>query len=164
MSTLPKAYSFSEIKEIPLEKLITDRKLQRDIHYSIEISTREDFYVSENHPYNPNPVVVLKNSNSTSHQHDTFRIEDKEHIYFFSAGWPVEKVPDFLKKEDIIPSGSGYPFNKPLNRVKEKGGLPERYNSVKQEWEQFDNQKYQPTFFNKLKTLVGIRHPILKYL
>jgi len=169
MDNPPKKLSLIEISEIPLEQLVDDRVLQRDIHYSVEKSTRDTNYVDEERPYNPNHIVTLKESGSLdwqqethsfksiSYQHETFRIMDKIHIYFFDAGWPCAKVPEFLRPEDIIPSGTmDSPFNKPLNRVKEAGGMPELYNSKTQEWQEFGNQVYKPSLVQKAKVVLGI--------
>lgn len=133
---------------------------------------------------------------SASWQRNTFRIQDRTNIYFFDEGWPGVEVPEFLRPEDIIPSGSStldpsnyervrselrlsneemndaiyacnqevleklgtrdIPFNKPVNRVSERGGIPEQYNSRIQQWQQFGDQIYKPSLVQRARVVLGI--------
>jgi len=96
---------FSEIAEVSQTRLVGDRVLQRDIHYTIGLAHREHAFVSKERPYNPNPTVELRGQSYLSGKGRTFRIRDEEHIYFFDDSWPAAKVPEFLRPKDIIPSG-----------------------------------------------------------
>jgi len=105
-----KKYSFEEISKIQLEELLSNRELQRDIHYSIyDKTTRDPEIANKEIQYNPNSAVVLKNvlgKCSEILEKDTFRLKgDTEHIYFFPRAWPTKEIPDYLKQEDLIPSG-----------------------------------------------------------
>ena len=174
-------YSFREISKIPLEELLNDRELQRDIHYSIyDKTTRDPDMADEDLQYNPNQAVTLENvlsENSTVLEKDTFKIDDKNHTYFFPKLWPTKEIPDYLKQEDLIPSGysildnnlyedaqeefgltreqmeteiylknkeilkklgtNEIPFNKTLFRVKGEKSVPELYNRITKQWEEY---------------------------
>ncbi|OGM02364.1 hypothetical protein A3K72_03150 [Candidatus Woesearchaeota archaeon RBG_13_36_6] len=123
--------------------MVGDRVLQRDVHYSVSVAPRYERYIREGRKINRNPVVVLEGVTSIQEGY-TFRINDKDHIYFFSILWPDEALPEFLMPEDVILSGWDHAFNKPLCRVRVDGGLPERYNSITQEWERYGSQVYVP--------------------
>ncbi len=101
----PQLIPFELMASFEVKELIHSRPLQRDIHYTLSGATRDLKYVDEYHFLNPNPIVVIKSSHSASYHHETFRVRDSKHIYFFDRGWPVAEVPDFLCPEDIIPSG-----------------------------------------------------------
>jgi len=56
-----KKYSFEEISKIQLEELLSNRELQRDIHYSIyDKTTRDPEIANKEIQYNPNPAVKMK--------------------------------------------------------------------------------------------------------
>ncbi|MCK4730550.1 MAG: hypothetical protein KAT28_04475 [Candidatus Aenigmarchaeota archaeon] len=121
-------YSFREISKIPLEELLNDRELQRDIHYSIYDKTTRDPEIADKEvQYNPNPTVILENvldENSEVLEKDTFRIDgDKKHIYFFPTLWPTKEIPDYLKQEDLIPSGYSTLNNNLYETVRDESGI-----------------------------------------
>lgn len=163
------AITFAEVKDLSLEQLIASRNLQRDIHYLVNCSTRNKNLVSETKPYNPNPLIELKGEKSIIVQSGTFRIKDRNNLYFFDKEWAVPELPDFLRPEDIIYSGiceisSGgklfglkdISFNKPLKRVKEVGGTLERYNTKIQQWEYLSDQRYEPSLIQKVKLFIRL--------
>lgn len=147
MSEMIRIIPFEEIKKIPLEELVNNRVLQRDIHYSLYLYANGGRYQR-----NPNPIIKLEIQNSGERVDLRFRINDKENLYFFEIEPPNEVVPSYLKEDDVIGSGRytytrqredgkwgnvEIPFNKPLNRVKKNGGIAERYNSREGQWEQY---------------------------
>ena len=104
--TNPNILSFDEISQIPLEDLLNDRTLQRDIHYTLQNAYRGNLETPDpNIQYNPNQVIELEMPNGCQWQHNTFKIQDSKNIYFFDQGWPMQKVPAYLKAEDVIGSG-----------------------------------------------------------
>ncbi len=102
VSTIP----FEEILRISPEEFVNDRDLQRDVHYTVRNSTRDEEFVNgEDRLYNPNPVLEIEGEGRVSWERNTFSLDDKKNTYFFREGHPAEDVPDFLREEDIMPSG-----------------------------------------------------------
>ena len=104
----PMILSFEEIEKISLKELLSNRELQRDIHYFVSYATRNYDFADGDHQYNPNPIVKLEDEKSKViiWQHKTFSIGDNNsHIYFFDESWPTTDLPDYLRATDIIPSG-----------------------------------------------------------
>ncbi len=120
-------YLLGEISKIQPEELLTNRVLQRDIHYSIyDKTTRDPKIADKKVQYNPNPSVILENvlgEHSEVLEKDTFRIDDSEHTYFFPKLWPTEEIPDYLKQEDLIPSGYSTLNNNLYETVREELSL-----------------------------------------
>ncbi len=120
-------YSFGEISKIRPEELLTNRELQRNIHYSIyDKTTRDPEITDKESQYNPNSQIVLKNvlgENSAVLEKDTFQLADETHTYFFPKLWPTEEIPDYLKQEDLIPSGYSTLDNSLYENVQEELNL-----------------------------------------
>ena len=66
MAEPAKIIPFTTIRDIDLERVVSSRELQRDIHYTVDNAIREPEHVSEERLYNSNPIVVLSGEISTS--------------------------------------------------------------------------------------------------
>ena len=105
----PKQLLFADIEKIAKEKLIADRELQRDIHYtiteSIGLENKEQIIADFEQRGLKIPKDVLVKQVRPYHGNNTFRIKDTQCVYFFDEGWPCDKQPPYLKPENIIDSG-----------------------------------------------------------
>ncbi len=141
-----KMFSLKEISRIPLIELVGDRELQRDVHYSIKTP----------HAEKESRKIILKMLGGRgTNLYDAFKIcEDRSNIYFFGLGWEVSEDLSHIKEKDLgIKAGIGYGepfmFTDQLSRVNKKAGIPEGYNSIKNEWQEFSYQVYLPKIYNK---------------
>lgn len=91
----PRILTDSELEAITLNTLEGDRVLMRDL----EKTLREANFNSRAKNAKMPPMVVK------CVPEVYFKLpDDSDHIYFFSEGWPI-KYDNFLRSEDIIPSG-----------------------------------------------------------
>lgn len=137
-----KMLSLKEISGIPLIQLVENRKLQKDVHYSIvkhEIENRV------------NRIILNRTDRDCHYSTNTgcFRLnKDRNNIYFFGNGYEISETLPHLEEKDLIESGfcsrSGdlLMFTEQLSRVEKKGGIPKGYNSIKKEWQSFSNSIY----------------------
>lgn len=97
--------SFAYIAEISPFYLADNRQLQAHIHYTVSRARHDHKEESSKTPYNPTSALELTSPRGWSLETNTFRIKDQKFIYFFPVWWPVEAVPEYLREEDIVPSG-----------------------------------------------------------
>ena len=86
---------------------------------------------------------------SAHYAYETFMLKgDNENLYFIDDGWPADRVPSYLRTQDIIVADEygfdkypkhkiviTHPFNKSIERVPLSGGNAQRYNYNIQQWE-----------------------------
>ena len=131
MKTPQEILSFDEISQLSPEEVASSRQLQKYIYHALIDSTRDPTIAEkgadESIQLNPTPTVELKEIFGDAYiipGKNTFRLND-DNIYLIPEEWPVAEVPDFLRDEDIIPSGLYSPFkeiqfNKLLNKITRK--------------------------------------------
>jgi hypothetical protein len=115
----PKILSNEELEKITLEELEKNRVLMRDLEYTLnEFFTKKEV-----------PAMVKEKRGG----HCWFALPDDDHLYFFDDGWPIE-YDDFLRPEDIIPSGHWHQKSRSEAEIKQLAkGLKM---SVKRFWEE----------------------------
>lgn len=133
--------------DVSAERLLNDRLAQAFLDVILW-----DYRTSQPSGVTANPYPVLEydtNRNGWGQKLGTFMLEgDDEHLYFLDDGNPIDKVPVFLRPQDVVPlddfdasktqyhrARSGKPFNKPLERGPIKGGVTEFYNYNTRQWE-----------------------------
>ena len=165
MSDEPRIIPMCLIKETPLDVLLVDRRLQRDINYTLHFAVKDKDEADDTHPYNPNPILKFGDDRKgiARYERDTFTLDDDpDNIYFFGSMNSEGKTPDYVRPEHAdITSGlpserlgdevtKELPFTHALVRVNKMGGFSEMFNMMTNEWEQFYDVPYKPTGFEKL--------------
>ena len=101
---------YREMEEIGLDELVSDRQLQKRIYYTYMNSTTDiNEAIFSTEFYNPNPTIKLKGDYEIDN-YPTFKISDNKHLYLFMPGLnlpekyeDINKAPEYLKQEDLIP-------------------------------------------------------------
>lgn len=101
----PTALSFGLIASLDAELLVTDRVLQRDIHYTLVSSVRSASQATDTRPYNPTPLVILQRDGALAVHGLTFQINEPGTIYFFDRFWPTLLPTEQDFQETSLSSG-----------------------------------------------------------
>lgn len=163
-------------ENVTVEELLSDRLAQANLNTIIG-SYKHDEELG-------NPYLPLHYSyerGGGNNEYSTFMLKgDDEHMYYFNEGWPQvkgDKLPPFLRREDIVPweeynwdkfpkhgpMEPGMDFTKLLSRTPLGGGSAERYNYNTQQWAvevvEVDNEEWVGIFdpVDKEKLLQALR-------
>lgn len=111
------------LKMVPVETLLKNRRVQAAISKTMSFHFERDrATIDRVHEINPDiilletpyPVIDVVYKGGISFHHGTFQLKEGGHWYYFSAGRPVKDIPEYLRPEDVIPSGlytQTYPKN-----------------------------------------------------
>lgn len=102
------------LRTVPVEFLLEHREHQAGIDKAMSFHfTRSTEWIDRVRDTNPDmvllktpyPVIELVSKGSIHFIHGAFQLSDSDYWYHFDEGWPIAELPDYLRPEDIIPSG-----------------------------------------------------------
>lgn len=102
------------LKTIPIEYLLKHREHQAGIDKAMSHHfTRNPEWIDKVHNIDPDmvllktpyPVLELVSKGSIHIIRGAFQLSGGDYWYHFNAGWPTAELPDYLRSEDVTPSG-----------------------------------------------------------